>query len=173
VTHALRVAYTFKTIMNWLPWAPLVAAILHMCEEFVYPGGFPDWYRRYRVNASRITSRFLVIINSLLLIACVDIGILGRTSAGVVYWLTISALLCCNGIWHAWASHRSRSYSPGVVTGVIIYLPLAVYGYSHFLRSQTVSVGTALIAILIGGSYQFWSALYHRSLRVLSQKRSP
>lgn len=158
--------------MNWLPWAPLAAAILHMSEEFIYPGRFAEWYRRYRANASRITSRFLVIINALLLIACVDVGILGRTTAGAVYWLIIAALLCSNGIWHAWASCKSRSYSPGVVTGVTIYVPLALYGYGHFLRSGAVSIGTALVAVIAGGSYHFWSALYHRSLRVLSQKRT-
>jgi Protein of unknown function with HXXEE motif len=158
--------------MTWLPWAPLAAVILHICEEFVYPGGFAEWYRRYRANASRVTSRFLVIINAVLLLACVDIGILGRTTTGVGYWLTIMALLCSNGIWHLWASYKSHSYSPGVVTGVLIYVPLALYGYVYFLRSGATSIGSALVAVIVGGSYQFWSALYHRSLRVLSQKRA-
>lgn len=26
---------------TWLPWAPLIAASLHIFEEFFYPGGFP------------------------------------------------------------------------------------------------------------------------------------
>jgi hypothetical protein len=39
----------------------------------------------------------------------------------------MSAVLCSNGIWHAWASYKSHSYSPGVVTGMLIYAPLAVY----------------------------------------------
>jgi hypothetical protein len=50
--------------MDWLSWALLGAVILHIFEEFVYPGGFVAWYRRYRVDASRITTRFLVIINA-------------------------------------------------------------------------------------------------------------
>ena len=64
---------------DWLPWAPLGAVILHIFEEFVYPGGFVAWYRRYRADASRITTRFLVIINAALLIACWDIAILGSS----------------------------------------------------------------------------------------------
>jgi hypothetical protein len=71
--------------MDWLPWAPRGAAILHMGEEFVYPGGFMLWYRLYREDASRITTRFLVIINGALLLACADIGILKHRTAGVIY----------------------------------------------------------------------------------------
>jgi hypothetical protein len=152
--------------MDWLRWAPLGAACLHLIEEFVFPGGFAAWYRRYRLDASRITTRFLVIINAVMLIVCWNVGSLGRTPLGIAYWLAISALLCSNGCWHAWASYKQRAYSPGVVTGITIYLPLMVYGYFAFLRSGAVSVRTALIAGLIGSSYQIWSAAYHsRSTR--------
>jgi hypothetical protein len=151
-----------ETMMDWLSWAPLGAVVFHIFEEFVYPGGFVAWYRRYRVDASRITTRFLVIINAALLIACWDIAILGRRGAGVSYWLTIAALTFSNGCWHAWASFKSREYSPGVITGVAIYVPLGIYGYNHFLRSGMVSMTTALVAAIIGGSYHFWSALFHR-----------
>ena len=150
---------------DWLPWAPLVAAILHMTEEFVYPGGFAAWYRRYRVEASRITPRFLVIINGALLVACVNLALLGRTLPGAVYWLTIATLMCSNGIWHAWASYRSGGYSPGVLTGMMIYVPLTVYGYTEFLRSGVVPIYVALTAGIVGGSYQLWSALYHKRRR--------
>jgi hypothetical protein len=60
--------------MNWLYWAPFGAASLHILEEFVYPGGFAAWDRRYRPDFSHtITGRFHVIINGLLLVACYDV----------------------------------------------------------------------------------------------------
>jgi hypothetical protein len=148
--------------MDWLRWAPLGAASLHIIEEFVFPGGFAAWYRRYRLDASRITARFLVIINAALLVMCGDVALLGRTPLGIAYWLGIAALLCSNGCWHAWASYRQRAYSPGVITGLTIYLPLAVYGYVEFLRSGAASIRTALTAGIIGSSYQIWSAAYHK-----------
>jgi hypothetical protein len=121
--------------MDWLMWAPLISVCLHISEEFLVPGGFAAWYRRYRTDPSRITRRFLVIVNAVLLLVCADIGLLGRTRLGVAYWLAISALLFSNGCWHAWASYKSHAYSPGVVSGVAVYVPLAAYGYSHFVRS--------------------------------------
>jgi hypothetical protein len=77
--------------MNLIAWLPLMAATLHIAEEFVLPGGFPGWYRAYRTDPSRITPRFLFIVNAALLIACLNIGLLGREPLGIVYWLTISA----------------------------------------------------------------------------------
>ena len=64
--------------MDSLPWAPLAPASLHISEEFVIPGGFPAWYRRFRPNPSRITTRMLVIVNVALLIACAKVALLGR-----------------------------------------------------------------------------------------------
>ena len=151
--------------MDWLPWAPLVAAGLHISEEFVVPGGFPAWYRRYRPDPSRITPRMLVIVNVALLVACSNVALLGRHPLGIAYWLMMSALLCSNGCWHAWATYKTRSYSPGVITGVLVYLPLAIYGYIEFLRSGAASIWTAAVACIIGGSYHFWSAAYHGRLK--------
>lgn len=148
--------------MDWLPWAPLAAACIHMTEEFVYPGGFAAWYRQYRANASRITTRFLIIINIALLVVCCDLGLLGRTTWGVAYWLLIVALLCSNGCWHAWATYKLHGYSPGVITGVAIYVPLAIYGYATFVRSGAASLRTAVLAAVLGSSYQIWSAAYHK-----------
>jgi hypothetical protein len=64
-------------MMNLIAWMPLVSATLHIKEEFVFPGGFPGWYRAYRTDPSRITPRFLFIVNAALLNACLNIGILG------------------------------------------------------------------------------------------------
>ena len=147
--------------MDWLPWAPLAAASLHIFEEFVFPGGFPQWYRGYRANPSTVNKRFLVIINAGLLLMCGEIALLRHTPIGIAAWLGVSALLCSNGCWHAWAAYKLRTYSPGVITGVTIYVPLAVYGYIRFLRSGSTSVATALIAFVIGGSYPLWSSAYH------------
>ena len=59
-----------------VPWLPLLAASSHMMEEFVYPGGFPAWFRRYRPEgASEITVTKLVVINGLLLLFCLGAAI--------------------------------------------------------------------------------------------------
>ena len=145
-----------------LPWIPLAAALLHMGEEFVLPGGFDAWYRAYRREPGRITRRFLIAINAALLVACLNIALIGRHPIGAAYWLLIAGVLASNGMWHAWATYRSGRYSPGVVTGVLLYLPMAGYGLLAWTGSGIVSIGIAAPLFAIGCSYHLWSYLYHR-----------
>lgn len=149
-------------MMDWLPWAPLAAASCHIFEEFVWPGGFPDWYRKYLPRETRITTRMLTIVNGVLLACCLNYALMADTKLGAAALLGLSALLCSNGIWHAWASVRTHSVSPGVVTGMLLYVPLMIVEFEVFLRSGRVSLWIAVLVALLGGSYHFWSALYHR-----------
>ena len=115
----------------------------------------------------------LVIVNAGLLVACINVGLLGRNPLGIAYWLMMSALVASNGCWHAWASYKTRSYSPGVITGMGIYVPLALYGYIQFLSSGAAPIWTAAVALLTGGSYHFWSAAYHGWSRSKTISRHP
>lgn len=148
---------------GWMLWAPLGAAALHIVEEFFLPGGFPAWYRRYMAGIQEsITRRFLILINIGLLVLCYDVVAFRSSLLSVAYWLTITALLASNAFWHAWGAIRTRSYSPGLFTGLVLYIPLASYGYVRLLRSGNASVWTAIATILIGGSYHLWSAAFHK-----------
>jgi len=140
--------------MDWIPWAPLAAASLHIVEEFVLPGGFPAWDRAYRPGLRRsITPRFHIVINGLLLMVCYDAGALGRSPWGIGLWLTVTALLFANAVWHLVGAVRTRSYSPGMATGLLLYVPLAAYGYAYYLHSGLASPPTAILAFAAGASY--------------------
>jgi len=150
--------------MTYIFWAPLAAAVLHIFEEFVFPGGFREWYSTYKPHIKKsISKRFLFLINLGLLILCYDIGALKDSSinTSIILWLGVMALLAANGAWHIRAALKTKTYSPGVVTGIIIYIPLAVYGYIYFLQSGQVSVWIAIAAFIVGASYQLWSNLFH------------
>jgi hypothetical protein len=156
--------------LTWIWWAPLGAATLHIVEEFVYPGGFAEWDRGYRPEFSAsITPRLHLVINALLLVLCAqvwELAPLDRTQARSVAgaaWLAVAALLFSNAVFHVVGSIRTRSRSPGVVTGVLIYVPLALYGYWWFLASKRVPPMAALTAAALGGSYHYWARLIHRA----------
>lgn len=147
-----------------------MAVILHILEEFVYPGGFAEWDRNYRpAIRNSITPRLHVIVNGALLLACVQVGFLGGTRDvhaqrfGVAAWLAIAALLLSNTVFHVVGTIRTRTRSPGVVTAVALYLPMAVVGCWQFVRSGAASWWIALGAGLVGGSYHLWAGLLHRA----------
>ena len=122
-----------------------------------------SWYRHYRgPEATSVNPRFLFIINFVLLAVCCNAALAAQKSQALPYWMGIAALLCSNGVWHIWAAIRSRSYSPGMITGAILYIPLAIYGLVSLIRSGLISVPSAALAIGIGGSYPIWSSAFHR-----------
>ena len=157
--------------MTWIFWSPLAAASLHIIEEFVYPGKFKQWYVLYKPDIKKsISKRFLILINTGLLILCYDIGALGPSRIGIALWLAVMAMLAANGIWHIKGAIKTRRYSPGVITGSIIYLPLTVYGYILFLSAGQINIFIAMASFAVGASYQFWSNMFHR-FRARSKER--
>jgi len=149
--------------MNWLPWAPLVASGLHIVEEFVFPGHFSEWYKEYKPGIeSSITPRFLVIINTLLLILCYDAGALAARPVGIPIWFCAMGILSANGIWHLVGVAKTHRYSPGVATGMLLYIPLALYGGFHFLYNEHYAIVPAVASFALGASYQLWGNMLHR-----------
>ena len=166
--------------VNWLWWAPLGAAALHIVEEFVYPGGFAAWDRAYRPTIrDSITPRLHIIVNALLLAVCATVGISGMPGAAIAVgglrlgssvpaslavpaWLALAALLFSNAIFHVVGTFQTKRISPGVRTGVLLYMPLAVFGTWHFIRAGEVSPLAAVASARVGGSYHLWAAWAHR-----------
>ncbi len=138
-------------------------AIAHVVEEFALPGGFAAWYALYRPEtAASFTRGFAVGINALLIAACCVPLALGPTERGVAFWLTVAALLAGNAVFHLRGALRTRRYSPGMATGLVLAVPLAVIGFVYFLLSGAASAGTALSAAVLGGGYALFTAWNHR-----------
>ena len=167
------------TIVSWLWWAPLAAAVLHIGEEFVYPGGFASWDREYRPSIkSSITPGLHLVVNALLLAACASVGISHMPGAAIVVgdlrlqspvpvslsvpaWLTLAALLFSNAVFHLVGTYQTKRLSPGVRTGLLLYVPVALVGYWYFLGAGQISAVAAAVAAMLGGSYHLWASLAH------------
>jgi hypothetical protein len=144
-------------------WTLPIAAAAHVFEEFAFPGGFKEWYARYRPEtATSFTPVFAIGINTLLLVLCSIPLLGGPTPRSVALWLTLAAVLVGNTIFHARATLKMGEYSPGLVTALLLYLPLGIIGFTHFLRAGYASAGTAISAALIGGAYNVFAANNHR-----------
>jgi len=151
--------------MSLLAWSLAGAASIHIIEEFAFPGGFKAWWCAYKPDiAASVSDRFLITINGILIAFSVIVALAVSVPEGngIAAWLTLAALLFSNAIFHIIGAIQTRRYSPGMISGIILYIPLAIYGYAHFLRSGQASTGTALIAVAIGVSYHFISFANHR-----------
>jgi hypothetical protein len=138
--------------MDWIFSAFVGAAVLHVLEEYVYPGGFTNWMRRSSPRfAPFITTRFAVIINGLFLLLCGMGAIVASKS--LVFSLSVASLLFVNGCIHLAGTIRAKRYAPGVVSGVLLYIPLSFYAFDSFVRSGQLSPAEGVISGLLGVVY--------------------
>ena len=151
--------------MSLLAWSLAGAASIHIIEEFAFPGGFKAWWCAYKPDiAASVSNRFLITINGILIAfsVIVALAVSAPKGNGVAAWLTLAALLFSNAIFHVIGAIQTKRYSPGMISGIVLYVPLTIYGFAHFLSSGQASIGTALLAVAIGGSYHFISFANHR-----------
>ncbi len=139
--------------MNWVFYALFGAAALHVVEEYVFPGGFPDFMRKMAGRfAASVDTPFAVIINGLFLILC-GLGAL-LSGRAPLFSLSVAGLCGINGLSHLAGTLRARRYAPGLATGLLLYLPLAIWAYALYLRAGLATAWQAAGTILWGMAFQ-------------------
>jgi hypothetical protein len=139
--------------MSVLIWSWLIplAYLIHICEEYWGGGGYSAYMARVRgVNIS--STRFLVL-NS---IGC-GLMLLGMFLARRLKFLEWLAVCLCtveaaNGVSHTITAVVKSSYNPGLVTGLLIFIPLGAAGL--YLLKKSMSRRRHLTAMAVGVGIQ-------------------
>jgi hypothetical protein len=125
-------------------WLVVGAIAVHFIEE--YAMNFPGWANRF--FAMPITSEDFHLVNasvSLYAIACAAAG--WRLPA---FSLGIAALLGLNGVFHAGAGLIVGGYSPGAVTGLVLFIPASLAAYREARRAGVLSTRVLAISLSVG-----------------------
>jgi hypothetical protein len=150
----------------WIFAAVLAAAVIHIFEEYVYPGGFGRALESLIPKGAHLfTLRFHVLVNGLFLLLCFSSLLIG--TANLVLSLSVFSLVFINGVLHIRGSVVTRAYYPGVISGTLLYIPLAVYAYRVFLTAGRLTWLECIASILLGALYMAVPMCY-----VLLQQRS-
>src|SRR6201986_4819170 len=117
-----------------------VAVMLHVTEEFLFPGGFPEWYARLipPKTIKKNNTGFLVWINTLMMCVCALALYFGATDLGYSLWYYNAAIAAANAGFHIWGVAKLKAYSPGVVTGTLLYIPLFILGAMRFIHLDEI-----------------------------------
>jgi hypothetical protein len=128
--------------------------LVHIVEE--YAGGFASWSARFL--GFRLSVPAFLAINEYAWVGMLCAATLA-TVAAPARWLVIplATATAANGTAHLVASAVTRTYSPGVLSGTALWLPLGlvtlVRGYRAFSRGVFwggVVLGLALQALVAG-----------------------
>ena len=117
-----------RPVERWVRWGWLFPATyaVHILEEWRGGEGFPAWW-------SRLTGVDLSVERFLALNACALAGMtLGVALAALfkqMRWLLVGfgAVVLVNAVAHLAAGVATRSYSPGAVSGALLWLPLGAW----------------------------------------------
>ena len=137
---------------DWIFAALPGAAAVHIFEEYVYPGGFSDALRKLLPRATPLlTPKFHLAVNGLFFLLCLSSAFIGK--ANLVLSLSVFSLLFANAVLHIRGVIVTKRYYPGVISGALIYIPLAVYAYSVFLSSRQLTWLQAGLSFVLGVLY--------------------
>lgn len=109
----------------------LAFLMFHQFEEYVYPGGFQQYFNTRIYNPfgffkNKISDKAVIWVNVVFGWGIYGIVALFFHNNHTVVMIFVAVLLI-NGLLHFGISFSSRNYNPGVVTGAILFLPLAIY----------------------------------------------
>lgn len=103
-------------------------------------------------------------MNGLFLLVCLFSAFIGKVN--LVLSLSAFSLIFANAVLHIRGAIVTTRYYPGVITGALVYIPLAIYAYSVFLISRQLTWLQGGLSVLLGVSYMAALMVYVLSHQV-------
>ncbi|HEY0005994.1 MAG TPA: HXXEE domain-containing protein [Pyrinomonadaceae bacterium] len=129
---------------QWV-WLFPATYLVHIAEEYL--GDFPGWVSSF--GYARITPSDFLQLNALAWLLMV-LGIILALITPHMRWVIISfgTIVFLNGLAHSLASIATASYSPGLISGLLLWIPLGAWTLRRARRSAT---RRSLLAGIVAG----------------------
>jgi hypothetical protein len=119
------------TLWSWL--FP-ITYVIHIAEEFYGGGGYPAYLKRLR-GVEMSSSKFLVGQAIGLTLIVVGILIARRLNFPRQLLIILGTVVLFNGVSHLATSAYYREYGPGLISGVLIWIPFGTATLVRFKSS--------------------------------------
>ena len=122
-----------------LVWLLPASSAVHIIEE--WSGGFPEWVARIAGGVlSRDVFVLMNVAGMVLMIAATRAAVRSERNGWMA--VTIAATLLVNALLHIAGTLFTRSYSPGLFSSIVLYLPLCQLVILRARMQATASVLT-------------------------------
>lgn len=145
------------TDIKFLAWLHFCLLLLHQFEEYVYPGGFKDFFNKNILNKNRLMANPLnrtgiVLVNVLIAWSAYFLAALFSTyTLGLMVGLLLISLL--NGVLHTALAIIRRQYNPGLFTGFFLFIPFCLFVFFNPAIQFTLKEWGSGVFIFIIGSF--------------------
>lgn len=133
--------------------ALLVIYMVHQIEEHLWPGGFRQFANAHVFESGQddwpVTKGGVALVN----IAYVWLPLgLAALFPGPLRWLGLSwvGLTLINAIIHLVTTARLRIYNPGLITAILLFLPVTVWMLAKAVMNGTLSGWQVLLILVLG-----------------------
>lgn len=135
--------------------APLAYVIHHGEEHLLF--NFREWRLRYFLdnNALPTEAVLAILVGVMLVYILLDAFARNRVSASMAVLFLMSAQVH-NAIFHAGGTIVFRDFSPGLITALLLYIPVNVIIMRAALAEKLVSKRMLALLFVLGGVL-FWS----------------
>ena len=143
---------------NWA-WLLPLTYLVHIAEEYWGGTGFYRWIARV-VGAELSAQTFLKLNAIFWVVMMVMVGSAVWTHAADWLITALGAIVLINGMAHTIGSLLTQSYSPGLVSGLCLWIPLGVWTLRRAWRCErqvALRLGV-LLGLLLHGLVS-WTAI--------------
>ena len=143
-----------KEFKNLIVLGPLIYAI-HQFEEHVI-FNFREWRLRYFLDNNTLSTEEVLIrlISLLLIVTFIHLIKNNRGSAHIVLFFLMTTQVV-NAFFHIFFSFYYSDFSPGAITGLLLYLPVNYLIFKAAFIEGYLRSYFELILLLIAGSVTF------------------
>lgn len=131
--------------------APLAYTIHHAEEHLLF--NFREWRLRYFADNNPLSTEavFMVLTAITLIYILLHAGFRNRASAYAILTF-LMATQVVNAFFHLFGTLYFNDFSPGLITGLLLYLPVNAIIFHQALREGWVTKGTLVLLLLIGAA---------------------
>ncbi|MCB0618660.1 MAG: HXXEE domain-containing protein [Saprospiraceae bacterium] len=147
-------------------WLNLAALWFHQFEEYVWPGGFQKFFNEhiYRPQGPlsvRLSGRAILLVNVPIAWSAYLLGAFGGEQA-LPLLAGLLGISFLNGCLHLALALGLRRYNPGVLTGALLFIPLAAGALREWVRAGlfTTDMLPFALALAIGGTAAIPLSIY-------------
>ena len=139
---------------NLLVLAPLVYVIHHAEEHIIF--NFREWRERYFLDNNSLTTEemFMRLIGVFLIILFIHLSTKNRPSALIAIFFLMGSQVV-NAVFHVFFSFYYSDFSPGAITGVLLYLPVNYLIYKAAMNEGYIKNNLEILILFILGATTF------------------
>jgi len=133
---------------RWI-WLFPATYLVHLGEEVWGGEGYAAWISR--LTGSPFPRSTLLLLNALLLVGMILV-LSEAQRRGALCWVVIAigTAVLGNSVLHLGMSLVTRTYSPGLITGTLLWLPLGLYSiWRGFARGERSDLWLGIVIGLV------------------------